>query len=179
MCVCLPRGIILILGTDRDTYCTKMLTMENEMRNTENKPLNPVGSVFLLWFLLIPFLFLSCALLCCLSLLSLLPCVAPFLLLFSLVPVLQDERDEQKEQRLCPVPEDGQRQAETHRHRHQAAAQPHRTAPHLTHAAWLADGPEAASQLDCFGQLMGGMLGGRGEWLFSSFGWSVRFIYSR
>lgn len=48
VCVCLPRGIILILGTYRDTCCTKMLTMESEMRNTENKPLNPVGSVFLL-----------------------------------------------------------------------------------------------------------------------------------
>lgn len=48
---------------------------------------------------------------------------------------LQDEGDEQEEQRLRPVQEDGPRQTETHRHRHQAATQPHRTAPHLERPA--------------------------------------------
>lgn len=62
-------------------------------------------------------------------------CVCVYVTLHSLTwftLCVQDEGNEQEEQRLRTVQEDGPRPTETHRRRHQAATQPHRiAAPHL------------------------------------------------
>uniref|UniRef100_A0A3B3I1F4 Exocyst complex component n=1 Tax=Oryzias latipes TaxID=8090 RepID=A0A3B3I1F4_ORYLA len=56
-------------------------------------------------------------------------------LLLAFSDLRQDEGDEQEEQRLCPVQEDGPRQTETHRHHHQTATQPHHTTAGLKPAS--------------------------------------------